>query len=166
MTQVFTGIGSNVNRDSNITGGVKALEAEFGELLISSVYETIPYGFDGDNFYNLVVGFRTNEDVGNVTAKLRVIEYEFGRSRKQERFSSRTLDIDLLLYGDLVQDEENLRIPREDILNYSFVLCPLAEIAPDLDHPVENKSYQQLWQEFDKPRDNLWKIEMHLDFKE
>ncbi len=162
MEQVFVGMGSNINREVNIQRGLVALGDLFGELLLSNIYESISYGFDGDNFYNLVAGFFTDKNPAEVARMLRDTEYEFGRIKKVARYSSRTLDIDLLLYGDLISDNKNLRIPREDILKYSFVLCPLAEIAPELKHPVVKKSYKQLWLDYEKSGDDLWKVDMDL----
>ena len=72
-----------------------------------------------------------------------------GRDRASNRFSSRPLDIDLLLYDDLVIDEPRLKIPRCDVLDFSFVLRPLAELAPGLVHPKTGKTMRQHWQDFD-----------------
>ena len=163
METVFVGIGSNINRESNIQGGIRALEKQYGSITLSSTFETVPYGFEGDNFYNLVAAFETADDVHDIAARLRVIEYEFGRSRKEIRYSSRTLDIDLLLYGDLVLDDEKVRVPREDVLEYPFVLCPLAEICPEGIHPLEKKSYQQLWDEYQGDRDTIWKVNLPIE---
>jgi len=85
-----------------------------------------------------------------VGKKLRQIELEHGRTREAQKFSARTLDLDLILYGDLVISDGRLQIPRDEIERYAFVLEPLAEIAPNLTHPLIQKSYAQLWQEFDK----------------
>ena len=165
MHSVFVGIGSNIDRENNINSGLTTLTESFGELLLSSVYESIPYGFDGNNFYNLVVKFSTKLSVQDVIKRLREIEVEFGRAKKIQQYSPRTLDIDLLLYGDLVSDDPVVRVPREDLLKYSFVLCPMAELAPDLIHPVEQKNYERLWQEYDKSRNDLWKVDFEWDYK-
>ena len=165
MHSVFVGIGSNIDRDKNINGGVQYLYDKFGALTLSSVYETIPYGFDGDNFYNLVAKFSCDDTPLEVNAYLRLIEKQFGRQEKLFKYSSRSLDIDLLLYDDLVSNTSEIRVPREDLLKYSFVLCPMAEIAPDLIHPIENKSYDELWHDYDKPRNDLWKIEFEWDLQ-
>jgi len=76
------------------------------------------------------------------------MEERHGRSRTSQKFSSRTLDVDLILYGDTVLDEPNLRLPRDEITRYAFVLEPLAEIAPDLRHPVIGATYRELWADF------------------
>ena len=153
MTLGYISIGSNIDRNKNIASGLKALEREFGKLLISSVYETEPVGFSGAAFYNLVVGFNSNLDVHTVAQRLRQIEFDHGRTVDSQKFSSRTLDLDLILFGDLVVNDGSLKIPRDDIERYAFVLEPLAEIAPMQKHPVLQVSYAELWQKMNQ--DNI-----------
>ncbi len=81
---------------------------------------------------------------------LRQIELDHGRTRDSRKYAARTLDLDLILYGDLIISDGRLQIPRDEIERYAFVLEPLAEIAPDLLHPISKKSYAQLWEAFDK----------------
>lgn len=150
VVEVFVGVGSNLDRERNIVAGVAALRDAFGELRESSVIDNPAVGFVGDDFLNLVVGFETADAVQVVADRLRAIEQSFGRMRGDDRYVARALDLDLLLYGDLV--DENLRIPRADILEYDFVLGPLAEIAPDHRHPVTGESYAALWKVFTASR--------------
>ena len=159
MSRVYIGIGSNINRDTNIMGGINAIEQQFGKVDISSIYESRAYGFEGDNFYNLVAGFDTGLSLAELTGILREIEYSFGRKRQEERFLSRTLDIDLLLYDDLIRHDDEFDLPRQDIIRYSFVLCPLAEIAGNEKHPETGETYDALWKKFDRARQALWKVE-------
>lgn len=150
MTRVYIGIGSNIDKKRNIAAGLKTLAQTFGNLIVSSVYESDPVGFSGDAFHNLVVGFDSNLDFKTVAQKLRNIEYAHGRLADSKKFSARSLDLDLLLYGDLIANDGNLQIPRTDIERYAFVLEPLAEIAPTLIHPVLQLSYAELWQKMPK----------------
>ena len=111
-------------------------------------------GFEGDDFLNLVFGFRTAESPEAVVAELERLHRLAGRVRGSERFAPRTLDLDLLLYGDAILAGE-IRVPREDILKYAFVLGPLAELAPDLKHPVTGQTMAELWSCFNRERHPL-----------
>ena len=155
MSTIYISLGSNINREQNTREGVKALREAFGELVLSSVYESDAVGFDGDAFYNMVIACEVDVPVHEANQVLRDIEDRHGRDRSGPKFSSRTLDLDLLLYDDLVLEESSLTLPRGEILNNAFVLWPLAEIAPKLKHPVDGRSYEELWARFDKSRENL-----------
>jgi len=150
MPKVYISIGSNIDRDKNILASLKALENNFGKLTISSIYESEPVGFTGDAFYNLVVGFNSELGAKEVAKLLRQIELDNGRARDSQKFSARTLDLDLLLYNDLILNDGRLQIPRDEIERYAFVLEPLAEIAPAIKHPINHLSYAELWEKFDK----------------
>lgn len=150
MTRGYISIGSNINKDEHIPASLRALEQTFGELTVSSIYESEPVGFTGDVFYNLVVGFDSDLEVKAVAKQLRQIELDNGRTRDSRKFAARTLDLDLILYGDLIVNDGRLQIPRDEIEHYAFVLEPLAEIAPSLPHPVSHISYAELWEQFDK----------------
>jgi len=149
MARVYISIGSNIDVKKNIPSSVKALQECFGELEISSVYETEAIGFDGDNFHNLVVGLDTDLAPLEISNILRDIEADHDRTRGKEKFESRTLDLDQLLYGDLVMQMEGVNVPHADILRYNFVLKPLADLAGDFEHPEEEKTIQDLWEEYE-----------------
>ena len=157
MTRVYVGIGSNIEREKNIDGGLAALESHYGAIDISPVYEARSVGFEGDDFFNLVAAFDTSKDVDEVEKELRQIEYVHGRSRNETRFSSRTLDIDLLLYNGLVSKKH--KIPREDITKYAFVIKPLFDLAPDLVHPETGQSIAEIWNTFEFNQEELKQIE-------
>lgn len=157
----YISIGSNIDKEVNIRSSLKALKRDFGELLISSIYETQAVGFVGDSFYNLVVRFTSQLTAKEVAKILRQIELEHGRSRESQKFSARTLDLDLILYGDQIISDGRLQIPRDEIERYRFVLEPLAEIAPNERHPITGKTYQTLWQEFDKSGEPPIKIDLN-----
>jgi len=150
VTRGYISIGSNINKDEHVPASLRALEQTFGELTVSSIYESEPVGFTGDVFYNLVVGFDSDLEVKAVAKQLRQIELDNGRTRDSRKFAARTLDLDLILYGDLIVNDGRLQIPRDEIEHYAFVLEPLAEIAPSLQHPVSHISYAELWEQFDK----------------
>ena len=150
MAKIYLGLGSNIEPEKNLRLGVGELGARFGILELSNVYRSAAVGFDGDDFLNLVAGLESDESPAQLHAVLMEIHGLAGRTHSASRYSPRTLDIDLLLYDDLVLDEPPIRIPRSDILKYSFVLGPLAEIAPQLRHPETGKLITEHWAEFDK----------------
>jgi 2-amino-4-hydroxy-6-hydroxymethyldihydropteridine diphosphokinase len=158
VTRVYVSIGSNIDPERNVRGALAALESRFGPLLRSTIYESEPVGFEGSNFYNLVIGFDTDLDVDTVQSELADIEDGFGRQRGSGD-SSRTLDLDLLLFGDLVRRNGARELPRRDIENYAFVLRPLAELAPDTPHPGTGRTFRQMWKEFQGSQ-LLWPVEL------
>lgn len=149
MPRVYVSLGSNCEREKNIAAGLTALENAFGALQQSRIYESAAVGGGDAFYYNLVVGFESVQSVQSLVAIFKNIELNQGRSHNKTS-TQVTLDLDLLLYGDAIIDDENLHLPRADIERYAFVLEPLAEIAADLIHPVSGKSYRLLWQQFDK----------------
>lgn len=159
MARVFISLGSNIDREALTRSGVAALAKVYGDLQLSSVYESEAVGFEGDSFYNMVIALDTSESVDRVAQTLRKIEDEHGRDRSSPKFSSRTLDLDLLLYDDLIIDDGRLQLPRDEILKRAFVLWPMAEVAEDLVHPEVGKTYGELWHAFDKTKEKLESIE-------
>jgi len=159
MATIYISLGSNINREENTRAGIVALKQAFGDLTMSSVYESEAVGFDGDAFYNMVIACEVSTPVHDTNQILRDIEDANGRDRSGPKFSSRTLDLDLLLYDDLILDENGLKLPRGEILNNAFVLWPLAEIAPQLIHPEVDASYAELWAAFDKSKEALYPID-------
>lgn len=149
---LYISVGSNVEPASHIGSALAMLENEFVGLQRSTVYKNPAIGFAGDDFLNLVVGCRSALPVAHVADRLDWIERAHGRDRQQPKFSPRTLDLDLLLYGDVVLEQEAFKLPREDILKYAFVLRPLAELAPVLQHPLENRTMAELWENFQGER--------------
>ena len=149
MARVYLGLGSNVNPAANLRLAVRELRRRFGELALSSVYQSAPLGFQGDDFLNAVVGLDTALPPREIPPLLEQIHAAAGRSR-DETLGSRTLDIDLLLYDRLVMDEPGLRLPRKDVLDYNFVLKPLAELAPEYVHPLTGDTLASHWRRLDR----------------
>lgn len=161
MVDVYLGIGSNVDPDNNIAKVADILQDEYPSIVFSRTFESEAIGFKGNNFHNLVAMFAfhleqqsaTNAIV-NLGSKLKDIEKQLGRLAGGKKFSPRTMDIDILLFGDLVVSKPII-LPREEILKNAYVLWPLSELAPTLNHPGLDKNYQELWQAFDKSSQNL-----------
>lgn len=160
MARIYVGIGSNCEREKNIRAALVALKHHFGELNISTVYESMAVGFNGAPFYNLVVGFDTALSVKELSNLFKKIEDDNGRVRKHHHdFSDRTLDIDLLLYDAAVGVIDGIELPRKEITENAFVLWPLSEIAGELRHPVIQKKIAQLWNDYNKNKQELKPIE-------
>jgi len=159
MATVYLGLGSNIDAEKNLRLAVGELQRLFGELTVSPVYRSAAVGFDGPDFLNLVVAVETDAGPLDILEQIERIHEMAGRSRGPDKFSSRPLDIDLLLYGDSVEPEPPLRLPRPDVLEYGFVLRPLADIAPDLVHPVTGRAIGEHWREFDRERHPLTAVD-------
>ena len=147
MKIVYLGIGTNLgNREENLKQAVAKIEEYVGPVLkSSSIYETAPWGFQSeDKFLNMVVIVETALTPSGLLGRLLMIESLLGRVRGEKRYSSRLIDIDILLYENLVVDELSLKIPHPLLQDRKFVLVPLCEIAADLIHPVLKKSMTEL----------------------
>ncbi|XPF93859.1 2-amino-4-hydroxy-6-hydroxymethyldihydropteridine diphosphokinase [Colwellia sp. RE-S-Sl-9] len=157
MSYLYISLGSNINREYHVKHGLTELAKVFGALTLSSLYESKAVGFDGSDFYNMVIGVETSKTIEEVAKTLRTIEFKYGREQQAKKFSPRTLDLDLLLFDELILNTP-AQIPRDEITKNAFVLWPLAEIAESLKHPVTNQSYGQLWQNFDKASQSITQI--------
>jgi len=151
MGDVHINIGSNENRALKLTLALKAVEQEFSNIVISSLYESPAEGFEGNDFYNIGINATTDKSIHEVRLVLKKIEDDLGRDRNLAKFSARIIDLDLVLYDDVIEASNNL--PRADILKYGYVLAPLAELSASKVHPVERQTYQELWRAFQLSRD-------------
>ena len=147
MTTVYVAAGSNVEPEKNLRCALHELGKCY-RLMCSSAYRNKAVGFEGEDFINLVIGFDTYNSVDTVIAHLHQAEAECGRPRDAPKWAPRTMDLDLLIYGDLIR--EDIRLPRADLLKRAYMLRPMAELAPDVVHPIEKKSMHRLWTEFDQ----------------
>ncbi|MDT8429380.1 MAG: 2-amino-4-hydroxy-6-hydroxymethyldihydropteridine diphosphokinase [Pseudomonadales bacterium] len=159
MSRVALSIGSNIDAPHYIALALEALSRRYGKLTTSSIYESEAVGFVGGNFLNLVVLLETEQALAELNECLKTLEAEHGRRQGQPRFSARTLDIDVLCYGDLQGKHGGIQLPRAEITQNAFVLQPLAEVAGAELHPPTGKTYAQLWQAYDKSRQRLWPID-------
>ncbi len=142
--QLFLGLGSNIQPVYHLREGLQALTDLLGNLTVSPIYESEPVGFSGPNFLNMVVGVKTELSLDCILKALRDIEVRYGRLPEIKKWSSRTLDIDVLLYGHQAGEICGIQLPRSDILECAFVLWPLADIAPDVQHPLAFDSFAAL----------------------
>jgi len=158
MTRVWLSLGSNLEPEQHLRAALRELRARFGALVVSPVYRFPAVGFDGPDFLNLAVGIDTDLSAAVLNDWLHALEDRYGRRRDVARFSSRTLDIDIVLFGDqMLKGPGSLEVPRPE-LKYAFVLKPLADIAPDVTHPQLHKTIGQLWREFPAKKDHSARI--------
>ena len=145
MTRVYLSLGSNIEPEKNLRAAIDELHARFGQIAISPAYRFRAVGFDGPAFVNLCAGIDTELEPQALNDWLHALEDRHGRRRDVPRYSSRTLDIDIVLYGDgVLTGAGNLEVPRPELMQ-TFVLQPLADIAPDAIHPTLRRTIAELW---------------------
>jgi 2-amino-4-hydroxy-6-hydroxymethyldihydropteridine diphosphokinase len=156
---VYVAVGSNVEPERNLALATRELRREFPDVEFSPWYRNRAVGFEGADFINLVAGFTTPLPIDAVLARLHSIETLCGRPRDAPRWAPRSMDLDVLLYGDMQCDTPRLKLPRPDLLKRAFMLGPLAALAPDLVHPTEKLTIGELWQRFDRTAHPLIEVE-------
>ena len=161
MVDVYIGIGSNIEPEKHFKAVYCLLKRTYPSIQFSRTFKSSAVGFVGDDFYNSVAKFSIESDNANLISQLdelliqlKIIENQLGRTRGDKKFSARVIDIDVLLFGDLIC-EQPIQLPRSEIVENAYVLWPLSELAPDLNHPTESKTYSELWRVFDKEAQKL-----------
>lgn len=158
--RVYLSLGSNLEPVKYLNKALRALRRKFGKIIVSPAYQCKAVGFEGPDFINLAVGIDTEFSPTQLNDYLHKLETRCDRDRTQPRWSSRTLDIDIVLFDDLIiEGENNLQIPRDE-LKHAFVLKPLADIASAVLHPTLNKTIGALWNLFPNDKNNLREIEL------
>jgi 2-amino-4-hydroxy-6-hydroxymethyldihydropteridine diphosphokinase len=161
MQTAYISIGSNIEPKEHIRNALIEMRATFDNVDQSSIYESEAVGFKGDNFLNLVVKIDTRLSVGELNEYLHELEDAEGRERSNGKaWDSRTLDLDVLLFADIVGEVDGLVLPRDEILEHAHVLQPLAEMAGDEIHPATDKTYEQLSAEIQFEDQKIWLIDL------
>lgn len=145
MVMVYVSIGTNIERRKHVQAAIDELSTVYGHVESSPVYETEAEGFIGDPFYNLVSRFETDEPAQVVNRRFKAIEARWGRQHGGEKFSSRTLDIDLILYGEQAIEQKGLSLPRDEINKYAFVLEPLVSLYPNGTYLPTGECFIDMW---------------------
>jgi 2-amino-4-hydroxy-6-hydroxymethyldihydropteridine diphosphokinase len=157
--RVYLSLGSNIDPRRYLRAAMIELAEQFGELMVSPVYESRAVGFNGENFINLVVGMDIELPVAELSRRLRAIESAHGRVRQAAKFSSRTLDIDILTYGDAVGAIDGIELPRDEIRRYRHVIQPLADLAPNECDPLSGRRFSEISEALVSDDVQLWQID-------
>ena len=150
MPQVFIGIGSNIEPQQHIPEAIEKLSTLAAQIRCSPIYQAPAIGFDGQDFHNLVVELICTLPLPVLITQLEAIEQAMLQSKTHQSYTSRVIDLDLLLYDQAIMQTRELELPRSDILKFPFVLKPMADLAPDLNHPLLQQTYAELWQHYKK----------------
>jgi 2-amino-4-hydroxy-6-hydroxymethyldihydropteridine diphosphokinase len=161
--RVFVAAGSNLEPRRHLPRACADIRHAWPDAVFSRAYRNKAVGFDGPDFINLVVGFTTAQPLDAVIARLRAIETQCGRPRYAPKWASRSMDLDVLLYGDRVEKTADYTLPRPDLLKRPYMLGPMAEIAPEVLHPTAGKTIAQLWQEFDSDGHEMNEVQLTSD---
>ncbi|MDG1888912.1 MAG: 2-amino-4-hydroxy-6-hydroxymethyldihydropteridine diphosphokinase [Flavobacteriaceae bacterium] len=151
MSKVYFSIGSNKgNRSGLINEAIDKIDIAIGRVeLKSNIYETKSWGFNSNNFYNICLLIESSISPDLILNKILIIEKEMGRLKTGDQYNDRCVDIDILFVDDIIVNSKNLIIPHPRIQLRKFVLTPMLDLAPDLIHPILNKSIRQLELECD-----------------
>jgi 2-amino-4-hydroxy-6-hydroxymethyldihydropteridine diphosphokinase len=147
MHDVYVVAGSNIDPVRRLKEALACLQADFGPLRVSPAYRNKTVGFAGEDFVNLAIGFTTDKSPAQVIERLQAAEARCGRPRDAPKWAARAMDLDIVLYGDLVRDEPGLTLPRPDLVRRAYMLKPMADIAPDVVHPTLGRRLAELWQQ-------------------
>ncbi|EGA65299.1 2-amino-4-hydroxy-6-hydroxymethyldihydropteridine diphosphokinase [Vibrio brasiliensis] len=148
MITAYIGIGSNIDRRKHIQAAIEELRALGQDVRISTIFECEAVGFESHAFYNLVVEMKTELSLTEFSRQLRDIELKWGRAADAGKFEPRTVDLDIILFGEQVSSAKP-ELPRSDIFKYAFVLQPLMELCPQLVVPQDGRTIEQIWQQSD-----------------
>ena len=161
--EVFVATGSNVDAERNLRLAAKEMAQSFPGVRFSAAYRNAAVGFEGEDFINFVAGFSTDLPVERVIDELQRIEGLCGRTRDAPKWAPRSMDLDILVYGNRICDLPGLVLPRPDLLKRPYMLGPMAEIAPDFVHPTRLTTLRQLWSDFDRAAHPMARVDIGLD---
>jgi 2-amino-4-hydroxy-6-hydroxymethyldihydropteridine diphosphokinase len=154
--------GSNVDPERNLRTAVDLLAARYPGLRCSRAWRNAAVGFEGEEFINLALGFTTTDDVHDVIRHLQAAEAACGRERNAPKWAPRSMDLDILLYGDTVLEEPGLTLPRPDLVRRPYMLGPAAELEPGMRHPTDGRTLAELWAAFDPAAHPMQEVDLGL----
>jgi 2-amino-4-hydroxy-6-hydroxymethyldihydropteridine diphosphokinase len=148
MSEVYVALGSNIDPAARLLCAARLLKTHFTAARFSACYRNAAVGFAGEDFVNAVVGFSTELPVPELLRVLHAIEAQCGRAREDPKWGPRAMDLDLLLYGNEIGEGPGYTLPRRDLLRRAYMLGPLAQLAPEVLHPIARESIGLLWRAF------------------
>jgi 2-amino-4-hydroxy-6-hydroxymethyldihydropteridine diphosphokinase len=163
IVQAFVAIGSNMDPAERMLQAARAIRQRFADARFSGCYRNAAFGFEGPDFYNAVTGFSTTLTIEALLLALREIEGQCGRDRADARWAPRKMDLDLLLYGDVVGAGAGYTLPRRDLSRRVYMLGPLAELAPEVLYPPSGPTIARLWQQFPQSEHVLTPLTLDLN---
>lgn len=160
MTKALVAAGSNVDPVRNLRRALDSLVAHYSVLRTSRAYRNRAVGFEGEDFVNLVIAIETDDDVHAVVVRLQEAEQLCGRARDAPKWAPRSMDLDILLYGDRVCEEPGLTLPRPDLVRRAYMLGPAAELEPRMRHPTLGVTLEELWHRFPREAHPLEAVDL------
>ena len=145
MIKTYIGVGSNIDREHHAHVAYQELQKLGFDLCVSPIYECEPIGFSSQNFYNFVISFVTELSLEELSVRLREIEFKWGREENAQKYQDRTLDLDIVLFGESISQQKP-ELPRSDIYKYPFVTKPLFDLEPNLVIPGDGRTITDIWQ--------------------
>ncbi|WP_321283503.1 2-amino-4-hydroxy-6-hydroxymethyldihydropteridine diphosphokinase [uncultured Vibrio sp.] len=144
MITAYIGVGTNIDREQHSRVAYHDLQQLGEDLLVSPIYECEPLGFSSQNFYNFVIALRTTLSLEEFSHRLREIEFKWGREENAQKYQDRTLDLDIVLFGEIISTQKP-ELPRSDIYKYPFVTKPLYDLEPHLVIPGDGRTVADIW---------------------
>ncbi|MGR2946155.1 2-amino-4-hydroxy-6-hydroxymethyldihydropteridine diphosphokinase [Vibrio vulnificus] len=145
MNTVYIGVGSNIEREKHARAAWQELTLLGEALQASPIYECASVGFDSHAFFNFVIRLNTSMTLEELASQLRQIELRWGREENAAKYQDRTLDLDIVLFGECISSQKP-ELPRSDIFKYPFVIQPLYDLQPDLVIPGDGRTVEEIWQ--------------------
>jgi 2-amino-4-hydroxy-6-hydroxymethyldihydropteridine diphosphokinase len=163
IAQAFIAMGSNIDAERRLLQAARELKRRFAPVRFSHCYSNPSYGFDGPPFVNAVAGLRTALTIAALLTELHEVEALCGRAPTDPKWEPRAMDLDLLLYGDVVGSGPGYTLPRPDLLQRVYMLGPLAELAPQWLYPPAGPTIAELWRRYPRGEHPLCQLQLDLN---
>ena len=145
MNTAYIGVGTNIEHKKHARAAIYELASLDVNRVVSPIYECAAVGFSSQqNFYNFVIRIDTSLGLEDLAKILRQVEIKWGRAENAQKYQDRTLDLDIVLFGDVISEQPEL--PRSDVFKYPFVIKPLFDLKPDLIIPGDGRTIADLYQ--------------------